>query len=259
MNRVVTAGIAALGFLCAFLAAAPARAQEDQDKILKYDKAAAGGLSTLTGTITAEDLTGCSVTVAKGAAIQVRWKDIKSIDYAGSPEYKRAKGYADAGSLAEARTALEDLRKKTDLRAILKPHVLDLLGGSPQPRTEDFHEPYCDVGLAAQQRQDALGRQGCDQGERGQIEVVGDADAGIISQHRDEMRRPDSIPDRGTRNRDPDQACPRLRRECAMKDIDRDDAGNETNQTGEQNQPPVMLSGKTGKNTEHDIRPSYSL
>jgi tetratricopeptide (TPR) repeat protein len=128
MNRVVTAGIAALGFLSAVLTAAPARAQEEQDKITKYDKAAPGGTSVVTGTVKSEDLSGCLVTVGKGAEITIRWKDIKSVAYAGSPEFTRAKGYADAGSVGEAIQALEELRKKTELRAILKPHVLNLLG-----------------------------------------------------------------------------------------------------------------------------------
>jgi tetratricopeptide (TPR) repeat protein len=130
MNRVLTSGIAALGFLCAALAAAPAHAQEEQDKITKFDKSGPGGISSVTGTIKSEDLTGCLVAVAKGAEITIRWKDIKSIDYAGSPDFKRAKGYVDAGSTDEAMKALEELRKKADLRAILKPHVLNLLGAS---------------------------------------------------------------------------------------------------------------------------------
>ena len=39
-----------------------------------------------------------------------------------------------------------------------------------------------------------------------------------------------------------------------MKDIDGNNAGDETNQTGEQNQPPVVFTGKAGKNAEHANR-----
>ena len=44
-----------------------------------------------------------------------------------------------------------------------------------------------------------------------------------------------------------------------MKNIDRNKAGYEANQTGEQNKPPVVLIRKTGKNTEHVIAPSSSV
>jgi tetratricopeptide (TPR) repeat protein len=124
MNRVVTAGLGALGFLGLSLLAAPARAQDEgTDKITKTDK------STQTGVVSAEDLLGCSVTINK-AGIQIRWKDIKNIDYFGSPDLKRARGYVDSGSTGEAVPILEELRKKADLRAILKPHVLNLLGSA---------------------------------------------------------------------------------------------------------------------------------
>lgn len=126
MNRVVTAGALAFGFLCASVFAAPARAQEEgTDKITKTDK------TTQSGTITSEDLLGCNVTISGTKAnITLRWKDIKSVDYFGSPEFKRAKGQVDAGSSNEAIPLLEELRKKAELRAILKPHVLNLLGSA---------------------------------------------------------------------------------------------------------------------------------
>ncbi|WP_246735238.1 hypothetical protein [Bradyrhizobium sp. S69] len=44
-----------------------------------------------------------------------------------------------------------------------------------------------------------------------------------------------------------------------MKDIDRDNACDEANQTGQQHQPPIVLNGKTAKNTEHVIRPWLRL
>jgi len=40
-----------------------------------------------------------------------------------------------------------------------------------------------------------------------------------------------------------------------MKDIDGNNACDETDQTGQQHQPPIVLNGKTGKNTEHVMRP----
>jgi hypothetical protein len=44
-----------------------------------------------------------------------------------------------------------------------------------------------------------------------------------------------------------------------MKDVDRGNACNEANQTGEQYQPPIMLGGKTGKYAKHAIDPSSIL
>ena len=41
-----------------------------------------------------------------------------------------------------------------------------------------------------------------------------------------------------------------------MKNIDRNKACDEANQAGEQDKPPIVLIGKTGKNTEHVIAPS---
>lgn len=40
-----------------------------------------------------------------------------------------------------------------------------------------------------------------------------------------------------------------------MKDVDCDNAGDKTDQAGEQNQPPVVLNSETGKYAEHAGRP----
>jgi hypothetical protein len=40
-----------------------------------------------------------------------------------------------------------------------------------------------------------------------------------------------------------------------MENIDRNDTCNETNKPGEQNEPPVVLSGQARKDAEHGIRP----
>jgi hypothetical protein len=44
-----------------------------------------------------------------------------------------------------------------------------------------------------------------------------------------------------------------------MKNIHRNNACYEANQTSEQNKPPVVLIRKTGKNTEHVMAPSSSV
>jgi hypothetical protein len=49
-----------------------------------------------------------------------------------------------------------------------------------------------------------------------------------------------------------------------MKDIEGNNARNETDQDREQNKPPVVLTGKTVKNSEHEtarrwILPTISL
>lgn len=124
MKSVSRVGIAALAFLGLGFGALAARAQDEgDDTIKKKDN------TTQVGKIESEDLNGCNVIVSK-AKIAIGWKLIKSIDYGGSPEFKRARGYADTGSFNDAIPLLEDLRKKGDLRGVLKPHVLNLLGAS---------------------------------------------------------------------------------------------------------------------------------
>jgi hypothetical protein len=67
------------------------------------------------------------------------------------------------------------------------------------------------------------------------------------------MRRPDSVSNGGAGNCDPDQARPCLRRDSTMKDIEGNNARNETNQSREQDKAPIVFTGKTGKNSEHEI------
>jgi hypothetical protein len=38
-----------------------------------------------------------------------------------------------------------------------------------------------------------------------------------------------------------------------MENTDRDDARDEADQTSEQDQPPIVLNGKTGENAEHPV------
>ncbi len=124
MKSVSRVGIAALALFALGFGAAVAQAQDEgDDTIKKKDN------TTSVGKIESEDLNGCNVIVSK-AKLTFGWKLIKSIDYGGSPEFKRAKGYADTGSFNDAIPLLEDLRKKGDLRPVLKPHVLNLLGAS---------------------------------------------------------------------------------------------------------------------------------
>jgi tetratricopeptide (TPR) repeat protein len=126
MIRVVRSAVVALGLMTLCLAAATtawAQESEADDTIKKVDKTAQQGK------ITAEDLKGVKIQMGK-ANITLDWKSIKSITYVGvgASNLVQARGSVDAGSIAEAVQILEDLRKKADLRPLLKPHVLNLLG-----------------------------------------------------------------------------------------------------------------------------------
>jgi tetratricopeptide (TPR) repeat protein len=126
MIRVVRSAVVALGLLSlSFAAAATAWAQESgqEDTVKKVDK------TSQQGAVTVENLKGIKIKMGT-AEIGLDWKSIKSIDYGGpgASKFRQAKGYVDAGSIAEAIQVLEELKKQADLRPILKPHVLNLLG-----------------------------------------------------------------------------------------------------------------------------------
>lgn len=107
--------------------AVPAVAQDEDDTIRKKDK------TTMSARVKSEDLKG-AVVIPSGtggkAEITIGWKDIASIDYAGSPDFRKARGYVEAGNMAEAIPLLEALRKESTLRDVLKNNVLFLLGSS---------------------------------------------------------------------------------------------------------------------------------
>jgi tetratricopeptide (TPR) repeat protein len=116
----------ALGSLAVF--ASPARAQDEggADLIVKKDG------SKQSGKITAEDIKGLKVLVAgTKAELGLAWAQVKSVNY--NPEgsnFNQAKGMVEGGVYEDAIKVLEDLKSKADLRAILKPHVLNYLGTS---------------------------------------------------------------------------------------------------------------------------------
>lgn len=137
MIRVVRSAVAVLGLLCLSMSAATTawtQETDENDTVRKTDK------STQQGKITEENVKGIKIQPAgTKATIGLDWKAIKSIDYSGvgASNLKQARNAVDAGSIPEAITLLEDLRKKSDLRPILKPHVLNLLGAC-QLRAGDF-------------------------------------------------------------------------------------------------------------------------
>jgi hypothetical protein len=122
--RSVIAAAAIAGGLCA--AGAALAQEEGNDTIRKKDG------TNVSGKIQSEDIAGVKVEVTKGAAITIRWSDIKlgGIDYAGGVEFRKAKQSLDGHNYGEAIATLEDLRKKSDLRPVLKAHVLNLDGAA---------------------------------------------------------------------------------------------------------------------------------
>jgi tetratricopeptide (TPR) repeat protein len=143
MSSVLRSVMAAAAIACGLFAAGAALAQEEgNDTIRKKDG------STVQGKIESEDVKGVIVAVQKGASITVAWTLIKSIDYAGGADYRKAKQSLDSGQFNEAISVLEELRKKGDLRPILKAHVLNLdgaahlRGGDPDKAIEIFNELF---------------------------------------------------------------------------------------------------------------------
>ena len=98
---------------------------------------------------------------------------------------------------------------------------------------------------------DAGDRRGRDQGDRGEPDIVGHADAGIVGQHGDEMGRPDAASGRDARGRDPDRARSPAGRQGAVEQIDRDQAGQETDDAGNDDEAPVMLGREAGQDAIH--------
>ncbi|MGY4255600.1 hypothetical protein ACVI1L_002668 [Bradyrhizobium sp. USDA 4516] len=123
----------------------------------------------------------------------------------------------------------------------------------PHPEIVHAGDPGSDHGAADRRapaagvaggKAEAAGCQHHRRGERqrGEDDTVAGRDSRLIGQHGDEMRCPDAVADGGSRDRNPDQPGPRLRCNCAMKNIDGHNTGNEADQSGEQNEPPVMLT-----------------
>ena len=143
MSSVFRSVIAAAAVgLCVFAAGAALAQEEGNDTIRKKDG------STVTGKILSEDVKGVNVEVQKGASVTVLWTLIKSVDYAGGVEYRKAKSALDGGQINEAIQILEELRNKKELRPLLKAHVLNLdgaahqRGGDPDKAIEIFNELF---------------------------------------------------------------------------------------------------------------------
>ena len=115
MSSVLKSVFAAAAIACGVFAAGAALAQEEgNDTIRKKDG------SNVQGQIESEDVNGVSVKVAKGASIGVKWNLIKTVDYAGGSDYRKAKQFLDGGQYNEAIGVLEELQKKADLMKLLK-------------------------------------------------------------------------------------------------------------------------------------------
>ena len=91
----------------------------------------------------------------------------------------------------------------------------------------------------------------CDQREHGQPHVIGHPDAGIVSQHRDEMRRPDAAAGRAAGRDDPVQAGDLCRRPSVVKEVDGDQARKKADDAGHDDEAPVVLGGEAGEDTIH--------
>jgi hypothetical protein len=74
-----------------------------------------------------------------------------------------------------------------------------------------------------------------------QIDVIGDRHSGLVGEHRQEMRRPDAAPGRGSRRREPDRAGATLGRTRAMEQCDCGQARQKADNAGDRDQAPVML------------------
>jgi len=90
-----------------------------------------------------------------------------------------------------------------------------------------------------------------EQGERRQPDIVGNADSRVVGEHCDEMRRPDPAPGRQAGRDDPDRARSPGGLLRTMKEIHRDKAGKETDDAGDDDEPPVMLGREAGEDAEH--------
>jgi tetratricopeptide (TPR) repeat protein len=102
--------------LVAFVAIGGAARAQEKDTIQFKD-----GKSE-TGLIKGEEYGGITFNPAKGAARTVEWKEVapNGITYGGNAGYESAKEALDAGKLADALKAFEDLLGDAKLRAVLK-------------------------------------------------------------------------------------------------------------------------------------------
>ena len=86
---------------------------------------------------------------------------------------------------------------------------------------------------------------GEEQRQQRDADVVSGAGAGVVSQHRDEMRGPDSATADSGVEADPDRARSALRGPGTMKQADGDRTGEPADGAGQHNQTPVMLGDET--------------
>ncbi len=114
--RSFRAGALALTLIAVLRASA--LAQESDDTIRLKDG------QTRAGKIQSEDFGGVALSLSRGAATVVPWKSIQSIQYAGAPEFTRAMEAFTAGSLTDAQTLFEGLKKDQKLRPVLRQQVL---------------------------------------------------------------------------------------------------------------------------------------
>ncbi|MEA2928489.1 MAG: hypothetical protein QOG38_917 [Hyphomicrobiales bacterium] len=87
--------------------------------------------------------------------------------------------------------------------------------------------------------------------QRGQPDVVRNRDARIISEHRDEMRRPDAASSRRAGGNDPGRA--RAPGGCAgtIEQTDRCQARQKADEPGDNDQAPIVLRCEASQNSKH--------
>ena len=114
------------------------------------------------------------------------------------------------------------------------------------PRVDGDGKPRAGEDCGQHQRQDR------------QADVVVDPDAGIVGEHGDEVRRPYSAAAGRARGCEPPGPRAPARRGCAMQQIDRRKAGEKANDSGQTDQPQIVLAGQAREHSEHVATPEFS-
>ncbi|HKB14423.1 MAG TPA: tetratricopeptide repeat protein, partial [Planctomycetota bacterium] len=111
-RRVAPLAVALLGL------SLPAFGQAGKDKIrLKDGKDQDVQIET-------EEYGGVTFKPAKGSSVTAPWGDVRSIQYGGASEFSAALASFNAGRLAEAEKAFEELKADAKLRPVVRQQVL---------------------------------------------------------------------------------------------------------------------------------------
>jgi hypothetical protein len=91
------------------------------------------------------------------------------------------------------------------------------------------------------------------QRERGQADIVGHRNAGLVGEHGDEMRRPDAATGGDAGGGEPRELRTAAGGARAMKQIDRSETGQEADQHCKQDEPPIVLDREAVEYPEHGV------